>query len=71
MTAEFPSASHSSAAFSAGNLPALVVRPEEFLRLVLSRRKVVRADDAHNSIRGLVDMESGQRYVVDGRLLEL
>lgn len=40
------------------------VDPAEFCALALSRRVMVRADDAANGLRGLLDLENQVRYVV-------
>ncbi len=37
---------------------------EQFCSLALSRREVIRSDDAANGIRGLVDVEGRVRYVI-------
>jgi hypothetical protein len=38
---------------------------EEFCRLLLSCRKLIRSDEPGVHIRGLKDVESGQRYLIE------
>ena len=45
--------------------PGLVfVDRNEFCELLLSFKKLVRSDEPAVSIRGLLDVESGERYVI-------
>jgi hypothetical protein len=37
---------------------------EEFLALLVSRRKLVRADDSDASVRGLLDSATGKRFLI-------
>jgi len=41
-----------------------LVHREEFCRLLLSFKKLIRSDEPAVSIRGLTDLESGERYVI-------
>lgn len=45
------------------------VRREEFCELLLSTRKVVRSDEPGGSIRGLLDLETGKRYLIEQEAL--
>jgi hypothetical protein len=48
------------------------VPPEEFLRLLLSRRRLVRADGADGQVRGLLDPQTGTRFLIErGALAQL
>jgi hypothetical protein len=40
------------------------VEPHEFLKLLLSRRELIRADDFDGKVRGLLDVETGRRYLI-------
>jgi hypothetical protein len=41
------------------------VQREEFCRLLLSCRRMVRADEPAVQVRGLLDMETGMRYLIE------
>ena len=41
------------------------VHREEFCRLLLSFKKLIRSDEPAVRIRGLTDVESGERYIID------
>lgn len=41
------------------------VHREEFCRLLLSFKKLIRSDEPADRIRGLMDVESGERYLID------
>ena len=41
------------------------VEPSEFLSLMLSRRVLVRSDDMGTGTRGLLDPETGSRFIVE------
>jgi hypothetical protein len=43
------------------------VEPEAYLRLITSRRRLVRADDETQGLLGLLDLDSRVRFVVDAR----
>jgi hypothetical protein len=43
---------------------ATFVRREEFCRLLLSFKKLIRSDEPADRIRGLTDVESGERYLI-------
>jgi hypothetical protein len=46
------------------------VEPDEFLRLLLSRRVLVRSDRSKGNIRGLLEPTTGQHFLIeDVRLL--
>ena len=44
---------------------ATFVQPGEFLRLLLSRQEMVRSDDSGGKIRGLLDRQTGRRYLIE------
>jgi hypothetical protein len=44
-----------------------LVEPEAYLRLITSRRRLVRADDETQGLLGLLDLDSRVRFVVDAR----
>jgi hypothetical protein len=41
------------------------VEREEFLRLMLGRRELVRSDSSGGKVRGLLDPTIGQRFLID------
>ncbi|HVT28160.1 MAG TPA: hypothetical protein VHE81_09100 [Lacipirellulaceae bacterium] len=41
------------------------VRRDEFCRLLLSNKKLVRSDEPGVRLRGLLDLESGERYLIE------
>ena len=41
------------------------VHREEFCRLLLSFKKLIRSDEPAVRIRGLTDVESGERFLID------
>jgi hypothetical protein len=43
----------------------IFVNRDEFCKLMLSYRKLVRADEPGNRVRGLLDIESGERYLIE------
>jgi len=43
----------------------IFVNRDEFCKLMLSYRKLVRADEPGNRVRGLLDVESGERYLIE------
>lgn len=45
-------------------LDSKFVQPSEFLKLLLSRRELIRSDDFGNDVRGLLDVRTGQRFLV-------
>ena len=47
-----------------------IVGPAEYRKLLLSRRRLVRADEPRAAMRGLRDMRSGHRYLVADELLK-
>ncbi len=42
----------------------IFVHREKFCELLLSYKKLVRSDEPSNRIRGLLDVESGERFVI-------
>ena len=46
------------------SLDSMFVQPVEFLRLLLSRRELIRSDDLSGDVRGLLDVRTGQRFLV-------
>lgn len=46
------------------------VGPAEYQKLLLSRRRLVRADEPRAAMRGLRDVRSGRRYLVEDELLK-
>jgi hypothetical protein len=50
--------------------PATDCRPvnaSDFVSLLLSRRRMVRVDELGAEVRGLLDPETGVRYIIDDR----
>jgi hypothetical protein len=46
--------------------PGLIfVRRDEFCRLLLSYKKLIRSDEPSVRFRGLLDVESGERYLIE------
>jgi hypothetical protein len=45
-------------------LDSKFVQPSEFLSLLLSRRELIRSDDIRRDVRGLLDVRTGQRFLV-------
>jgi hypothetical protein len=45
------------------------VQRKEFLSLLLGRRKLVRSDSMDGSIRGLQDIQTGKRYLIEDEAL--
>jgi hypothetical protein len=43
----------------------IFVNRDEFCKLMLSYRKLVRSDEPGNRVRGLLDIESGERYLIE------
>jgi hypothetical protein len=41
------------------------VRRDEFCQLLLSYKKLIRSDEPAARIRGLLDVESGERYLIE------
>lgn len=41
------------------------VQAEEFCQLLLSSRQMVRSDERESNLRGLLDLETGRRYLID------
>jgi len=41
------------------------VQREEFCRLLLSTRRMVRSDEPDLNVRGLLDMETGTRFLIE------
>ena len=41
------------------------VQPDEFLKLLLSRRVLIRSDATDGSVRGLLDPNTGRRFIVE------
>ena len=50
-------------------VPDKSVGADEFFSLALSRKRLRRADDDANGIRGLLDLDQHVRYVINERLL--
>ena len=46
------------------NADARFVNKEEYFRLLVGFRRLVRADDAEKNLRGLLDEETGTRYMI-------
>ena len=49
--------------------PAHKIAPDEFLQFATSNRPIVRDDDEEAGLCGLLDTETGERYVIDSQLL--
>ena len=45
------------------------VQPDEFLNLLLGRRKIVRSDSNDWRVRGLLDVQTGERYLIEEEAL--
>jgi hypothetical protein len=45
------------------------VESEEFCRLLVGKGHLVRADEASRDLRGLLDLETGVRYLIETRKL--
>ena len=45
------------------------VQPDEFLNLLLGRRKIVRSDSNDCKVRGLLDVQTGERYLIEEEML--
>ncbi len=45
------------------------VQPEEYCRLLLSWRKMTRVDEANSDFCGLLDLQSGKRYLIERQRL--
>ena len=43
----------------------IFVSRDEFCKLMLSYRKLVRSDEPASRLRGLMDVESGERYLIE------
>jgi hypothetical protein len=41
------------------------VHRDEFCKLLLSSRKMIRSDEPRASVRGLLDLETGERYLIE------
>ncbi len=41
------------------------VQREEFCRLLLSTRRMVRSDEPDRNVRGLLDTETGKRFLIE------
>ena len=48
---------------------ATLVQPAEFLSLLLSRRSLVRLDIGDGNVRGVLDLETGQKFLVESKNL--
>jgi hypothetical protein len=55
-----------------GDAAARVITAAEFRELIISHRRMVRADQRADSLRGLKDLDTGEVFLTDERrLLEL
>ncbi|TWU22576.1 hypothetical protein Pla144_40360 [Bythopirellula polymerisocia] len=45
------------------------VQPDEYCRLLLSWRKMVRVDAGDSEVCGLMDLQSGKRYAIERQRL--
>ena len=45
-------------------LHSTFVEADEFVRLLLSRRELVRSDDSDGNVRGLLDLKTGRRFLI-------
>jgi hypothetical protein len=53
------------------NAMSTFVEPDEFVRLLLSRRVLVRSDAGNRNVQGLLDVNSGRRFLIQkSRLLQ-
>ena len=46
-------------------LDSTYVQAEEFLSLLLSRRELVRSDTLDGEVRGLLDLKTGERFLIE------
>lgn len=51
--------------------PPRQIAPDEFLEYATSNRPIVRDDDEEAGLCGLLDTETGERFVTDSQLLML
>jgi hypothetical protein len=51
------------------SLGCTFVERDEFCRLLLSVRKMVRSDEPAASLRGLLDLETGERFLIGQEML--
>lgn len=49
---------------SLGQLATQWLDPEEYLEMAISARKMMRCDEPDQGILGLVDLATGQRYLI-------
>jgi hypothetical protein len=54
-----------------GSSHSTFLRASEFVRLATSRRKLLRADEPRLGVRGLVDPQTGVRYLIEIARLQL
>jgi hypothetical protein len=45
------------------------VQRKEFLSLLLGRRKIVRSDSKDGTVHGLLDVQTGKRYLIEEEAL--
>jgi hypothetical protein len=43
----------------------LTISPDDYCRMTVSTRKLVRCDQIPTGLRGLEDLETGERYFID------
>ena len=48
-----------------GSVVTLKISPDDYCRLAVSIRKLVRRDDKAAGMRGLEDLETGERFIID------
>jgi len=48
-----------------GSVVTLKISPDDYCRLAVSTRKLVRRDDKAGGLRGLEDLETGERFFID------
>jgi hypothetical protein len=49
---------------STSDLPGQWLKAEEYLALAVSNRKLARCDDPKQGIRGLMDLATGERFLI-------
>ena len=54
-----------------GSADAQFVATDEFLNLLLSWRKMDRFDDSVGKVRGLLDLQTGKRFLIEQEKLVL
>jgi len=56
--------SENSLGLEGGRLDSQFVSREEFLKLLVSRKQLLRIYDSENCVRGLLDTKAGKRFLI-------